>query len=695
MREQEQIIRLDSRKFSNTELVDALRDFFKHKDTSQRPVLDTQIKAVLATYRYLLSEREHEPGAKLSVEETAMALRSLKTDRISTTGGLAEANADLFIVLADLLFQDIRNRQTEWLAAEPQVNKPIEAAGSELKTTGLSDDELAFIRKCTQSYISVLAFRLKNGIHVKDVFMELVKDYPSFATITTFSKVIAWALAYSGNVKELDEFIGWVKNNFPRLPLSTWSGIIEGAIVAENLQTVKDWWPMRPTDVAVSNILGLEITVLQLCIRTGDLKWGQPILNKLVESKLKQDSLRGDQMTMILAWAMAGGKSVDELEQMLDLLCSRLDVLPRTQDWNTLLKMAKVKNDPYYAERLFTLGRQKGIIFDATTYKLEIEWRLSAGDIAGAQISYNRIRAQEFEIEDVSPVINKLILAICTKNPLPYEDIMDLVGELTELNGIFSAELVSTLSKLHLQRGELHDLADLLRTHASSFTLAERQIVRSTFENYILKTDTAGGKWDGYTILRAIFPETTRETRLKIMQELFKVKRHDLAMHVFGHMRSSYLRERRPHAAAYIMLFEGIAFARKPPALDIAHNMLRLDVEVEPDTAIKTSLMLAYTMCDKPGKALAIWDDIMYSREGPSYDTINVALRACQEWHEGLEYTRNIWAQLQKQNVDIPKETADSYIAALAACGEVNEALETVVGLGKISGGRYQVDALT
>ena len=698
--EQETLLATGVRKYSNADLVATLKEFFEYKESAGKSVLDTQINAILATYKYLVAEREHDSQASLTVEETALCLRKLGHISKHTPSGptimATEENIDSFVAMADLLFIDIKNRSSEW----PKIaDNTMGKDGEKVEPiSGLLPEESTFFKKCTQNYLEIVTYRFKDAIHAKDMLQDLAKDYPSLARHAELSRPVVWALAFRGKHDELKSFLHWLEKFDPSGPENVWNSIIEGAVLAEDIESVKDWWTNQPAGFkSNSKFLRrfvMSLTILRLCITSGNLSWGQSILNDLVGMKLVKPGHRSKQMAMILSWAMASGKSVDELERMFDVLCERLELSPRIDEINVVLEIAKFKNDPYYAERLFSLARKKQLRFDTTTYRLEMEWRILAGDIAGAMVSYDRLRSQEFKAEEISPAINQLLLAMCQKDPVPYEQIMDIVGELIASEGVFSAELVAALSKLHLQRGEMHDLADLLHTYATTFMSAERTVIRDAFVRYIFDTEASGGKWDAYTFLKAIFPETSRTIRTDIMQEFFKVRRHDLAMHVFGDMRAAQVQSERPDTTAYASLFEGLAYTRQYEALQIGHNMLRLDSQVEPDTNVRTSLMLAYVLCDKPRQSLAIWDEIAHMQEGPSYKSINVAFRACQEVQNGVQYTKDIWSKLKQQDIEIPKETADSYIAALAAQGQLEEAFKTASDLSTISSRQYAADAL-
>jgi len=165
------------------------------------------------------------------------------------------------------------------------------------------------------------------------------------------------------------------------------------------------------------------------------------------------------------------------------------------------------------------------------------------------------------------------------------------------------------------------------------------------------------------------------------MHEFFARKRSDMATHVFGHMRQSPFPHRRPTTGTYTQCLEGIAKSADNNSLEIVHNMLKLDSEVEPDTRLHNALMMAYSACGQSDRSLGFWDDIVYSREGPTYDSICIALRACQLTPFGERHARDIWGRLQRFEIEVTKEIYEAYVAVLARQGLVTESTEL---LGKM-----------
>jgi hypothetical protein len=667
LQEQEEAWTLGHRSIPTAEVVEALVTYFQSKAASKGVVLDTQVKPILATFKWLKSAEAEEPEAKLSFSFKALALNQLTYNR-----NVVDMNQESFQELADFLYVDLNKRREEWKSSN--------------STAEDTNNDAEFLKVTLLPYLRVIAYRCKNSLKAKDVFLDSVPKHPEICSDISYVGPVLSILARQGLDEEIEAIIKVMKEHNAVFGFSHWKSIIRPlAEEAKDMDRLKKWYDYPYTGDAEKEFDDPVYTwIINACIVTGEIAWGQPIFNKL----LSEGEVGHKKWETILKWAVASGKSVEEIEKMLEILSRRnpnlsLDI----RTFNNLLEVVTLRNDAYMGERFLGLAKKHKLRPNSRTYRLQMDYRIQTGDIEGAKSAYNSLRGQPQEDPDgkISESINKMIVSLCGKSPLPYEKIMDFVNDLTDRKGAFNPETVASLSKVHLERSELHDLIDLLYTHAASFSATERSIIRDVFVNFINDTSDVAQMWDAYVILRNVFPEISRDLRIHIMNRFFAYNRHDMAMHVFGHMRQASLKERRPDAAAYAACFEGLALARDERALEITHNMLRLDSEVEPNTAINNGLMLAYTLRDEPARALEYWEDITYSREGPNYDSICIALRACQRASGGVRVAREIWARLQRLEVEITKELADSYAAALSGKGLVEEASSIIDNLENIT----------
>lgn len=442
-------------------------------------------------------------------------------------------------------------------------------------------------------------------------------------------------------------------------------------------------------------------SVLRLCIEQNELQWGDPIFKSMVENGLKT---LGD-WNIAFQWALVQGKSVDEIERMMNVMVRRsggkeVGLKPDSKTINGLIRTAIIKNDAYLAERCVALGYRWGVTPDALTYLYQLEYRVNVGDLDGAQSAYQQLRQEDFEelknhavVPKLAPVLSKLVCARCAQPRPDFEAIMRLVADMKTQKAVFETETVCALARLHLQRARSEDLIDLINTHVVPHGLKQQAAVRDVLIEFSLHQPQMISRiWDTYNILRQLFPELDVHTRTKFMNEFFERGRSDMACRVFGHMRQQDVGNARPTIDTYVACFEGIGQAEDRESLEMVHNMLKLDHQIDPNTKLYNGLMLAFLGCGEPGRSLQFWADIVDSREGPTYRSIEIALRACRESQSGERSARKIWDRLRKYKIDVSKEICAAYVGALAGQALFDECVKVIQEFEKAPG--YPPDAL-
>ncbi|OJD30561.1 complex i intermediate-associated protein 84 protein [Diplodia corticola] len=456
-------------------------------------------------------------------------------------------------------------------------------------------------------------------------------------------------------------------------------------------------------------------TMFSCCLQHNDMEWGQSLVRSMLETlEVFYSDPTNDRLTRAKAmwdalflWAAGSGKGVDEVDRMINVMVRRTfvderSVQPDVETINKLVGWCMARNEPYFAERYIALGLKWGIHPNADTYYLQVKYRLSGGDIDGARAAYKLLQGEDCSQGENSLAANKLIQAMCASRKYPFNAIMTLVDDLNERKADFEPATVSALSVLHLQHNELHDVIDLLQTHSFHFSAKERLEIADSLVAVVMdrKRASTTRAWDTYIIAHTIFAELPRETRTMMMQEFFDRGRADMACHVFAHMRELEDKASRATADTYVTALTGIAkFAAAPRVssssaaalmmeendddadvdadderksecrslLDAVHNAMKLDLDLEPDTRLRNALMLAYTECGLPARAWGFWEDIVNSREGPSFNSIPIAFRTCERMPvEGERRAKELWARLRKMDIEISKEIQAAYVGALA-----------------------------
>jgi len=439
----------------------------------------------------------------------------------------------------------------------------------------------------------------------------------------------------------------------------------------DDVQETKKWVDeARASGVGLDNLSrkpNSYRTLLEFCLRNQEMEWGVAVLETGAS-----DARSGQRMWSAMLQAAAGtGKSVDEVDRMIEVLVRRGEhgeKGPSTSTLNSLIEFAVSKKDPYTAERYYSLLDKWNAAPNTQTYILQIEYRLQAGDLEGAKATYAKLREEKIANDEDWNVMNKLVCTLAA-SPRPDNDaIMGLVDDLSERHTVFPAETVSVLCYYHLQRDEYFEVVDLLQTFAYQFSTAQRTQLRDLLASFTLDPETDTGRaWDTYMIFHQVFDlETRRDLCNATMTSFFERGRPDLATHIFTRMSRHMRADTRPDVETYVAALEGIAVTSEAEALEVVHNQLKLDTDVEPCTRLYNALMLAYTACNVPWRSLEFWNEIATSDEGPSYNSLYIALQACQRAPFGSRTAQAIWAKLEQTDTEIGRELFASYVGALA-----------------------------
>ncbi|KAL8999793.1 MAG: hypothetical protein Q9169_001466 [Polycauliona sp. 2 TL-2023] len=639
-------------------LIQAFTSFVLHKQENERvAVEDSQIGLLLNTFRYLQHTQIDGGGLGLSVGEMVNAMSFL-----TGTGVRRATETTNTVLLATSLFDEVNCK---------------EDMTSEYHHQGLN------------AFIEVLAAK-KKPLEARTLLEERwAEDLSSIDRRQWINVVLGFA-----KVDEQEQMIRTIEimeGHGVSFDCQAHQYIVEFYASNKNVEMTKKWYEygvehgLKPSQRTLRRVLGV-------CIYNDELEWGEPLLRSLVDGESTNTKDSKAYWKLILQWAAAKGKSVEELDRLLHVMVQKtreqgIDIRPDIGLINSLIAYATFKNDPYTAERYLTLGHRWDLEPDSKTLLLQLEYRISSGDLDGAKAAYDDLKGRELETDADLKFINRLIVALCGQKPTKYDGIMELVDDLNGRKARLNPETVSALALIHLQRGELHDLIDLLNTHVYRFEASKRlsicnDLIQFCFDRSMLTSKV----WDGYNIIRQTFREMDLETRTKMMCEFFERGRSDMATHCFGHIRHLDSPDIKPTIDTYVLVFEGIAKAADPESLALVHNMLKLDATIEPDTRLYNGLMLAFMGCGDPRQALLFWDDICHSREGPTYSSIQIALRACEEAPFGDRQARDIWSRLKRFDIQVTKEIYAGYIGALAGQALFDECIELINNAKKEAG---------
>lgn len=626
------------------QLIEAFNTFFRNKLRKNEPLQEIQAFHAARTLKYLQETNQEQEGFGLTLEDLQVArdaLVKVPRDDLETHNKLART-----------LFEEIKIRK--------------EADASVSSSVGLKD---------LLPYVAVLS-QTGDALEARGLVMDNWKSNPGKRGRCMWTWILK-GFAEEKNDQELVNTVSMMEKI--GIPFSAKMHRIMTTFYTsrDDVEGVKKWYSY-PIAEGGTPLYNTNVQIMRFCIRNNELEWGEEVFRSILDSNPRKTT-----WDVIFQWAAVLGKGADEIDRIMEVMVKRNpndeNLRPDIETINGMIEYANFRNDPYTAERYMALGQKWGMTPNARTYILQMGYRIDVGDLDGVNATYSRLLGENVENDADLPVVNKYIRALCNSRLVNYEQIMRVVADLNERKARLEPETVSALCILHLRREELPEIITLIKDHTYHYSMDQRAQISNTFISFIKdRNNSTELAWDAYTLLIHAFDEINVDTRVGLMEEFFQRKRADMATHVFGNIRQHTHKDDRPTVEAYIKCFSGIAEAADVEALEMVHNMLKLDPAIEPSTRLYNSLMLAYNACSMPDRSLEFWEDITHSLEGPSVNSIRIAFRACENSGQGREKANEIWSRLRSLRVQISRMILVDYIAALAAHGSLDEAYQLI-----------------
>ena len=593
----------------------------------------------------LLKEMEAEKFKELIGDE---ALEwGMECLPVGATG--EEEGGKAFLMLGRLLFEELRER----------------VGGERLNaSTSMPDHELAFWQK----YITVIT-AYGRPEYARDLIA--TSGLPLYATEQLWVTFLQRLGAQGGKMEDADRLPSLIGEEMS-LSDTMHKALSTFYASSGNMEEARIYTTIAPNDdglLDASHITGL----LTACRKHNDLTWGREII-KAITSYPQAMKSQKELWNGMFGFALATGKSVDEISRMMDVMRkTNPELLPETADINGLIVIANERKDPYMAERLVALGERWGCKADEETYLLQMDYRLSVDDVEGARTAFDHVKSFRHdgrEDVDAGSRVNRLIQAMCARQSYAFEQIMDTVDFLGERGATFTAGTVSALSILHLNRDEYNDVADLLSTNIKDFSLADRASVRAAILDLMLDTSTPIPRlWDTYMIFQHVFDDAPRSERQRIMQSFFDRQRADMAIHVFNHMRRNNSPLVNPDTETYITALMGCGSCIDDESLAVVNNVLKLDISITETTRLHNARMISFFQTGDSTKAQAVWEDIVRSDEGPSRNSLVSIFRVCEQSDFGEVRARGVWKLCRRMDVPMDEEVVAAYVGALSGNG--------------------------
>ena len=439
--------------------------------------------------------------------------------------------------------------------------------------------------------------------------------------------------------------------------------------------------------------LATKEAVIKYAISKYKTAWAQRIFESLSKYPIAET------MGISMLWEAAHGKTAFDISEKVK---SWTAGNPEAQASltiscvNDLIALANSMNHPQKAREFATLASEWDLHPDSQTKILQLESCVLANDVSGALRLMRDLPDLSSMASEHLPLMNKLITMLCWSGQQGalFNQVSSLLDPLFENNVRLEGATIAALTHLLLYRHDWEGVSELLRPRLGFYESEDKAKIRNVLTDYILdSSQNIDNSWEVYNLLKIAFPETGVEMRTNIMASFFERGRSDLACLVFGHMRQAEKRERRPKPFTYARCFQGISLTGDAKNLDLVHNMLKLDVEVDVNTQIRNALMLAYASCDMADKSMAIFREILQSEEGPSLRTVAIFFKTCETHHNGVQEAMKMMKKAKELGIGIDRRMYTMYIVALAAHCEFDLATEAVEKMQAETG--YEVSRKT
>ncbi|PLN80258.1 hypothetical protein BDW42DRAFT_171129 [Aspergillus taichungensis] len=415
--------------------------------------------------------------------------------------------------------------------------------------------------------------------------------------------------------------------------------------------------------------LAAKQALIKHSIMRPDQEWARPVFESLRERPIAET------IATLLLWEAASGKGLDAICATVEQWTAENPEVQSsltTSCVNDLIEYANSIGNPQLATEFASLIPRWGLEPDTQTHVLQLDTLVQAGDVPGTMefiVSLGDITSMAVDSANL-PLMNRLLKMLCLsgQEDALFEQVSFILDPLFANNVRLDSETLAALTHMLLYRHDWEGVSELLRPRLGLYDSEERTRVRKALTNYIMDlNEDSKDVWDIYGLLRIAFPEMGVGIRSEIMSSFFNRGRADLAFLVFGHMRQAEEFSRRPKPDTYARCFQGIARTQDDTHLETVHNMLKLDVEVDLNTRILDSLMLAYAACDKPAKSMEIFREILQSDEGPSDKTIAIFFKMCEKHHNGAQEAMKMMKKVKVLEIPMDRRLYMAYVEALAA----------------------------
>ena len=419
--------------------------------------------------------------------------------------------------------------------------------------------------------------------------------------------------------------------------------------------------------------------------------WAMPIFVELGQSQPNKGHWDAVLQAILLL-----GRGLDDVKTMTDHMVTRTGhVTPNMNTINGLLRAALEMRDASLAQDVLSFAADTKLVPNGETSLILLQLRLATEDFTEAQKPFEEATRSEpwngSEPErlygEYREASNQYLVALCQQQRPDFKLLLKVLGVIEEGQVGLHPETVALLCRRFLENDQNFDVMDILSIYSFLYSEQQRQVVQDAFLKFCFDRATSTARvWGAYQVLDQYFQDLSFESRNRLMDAFFERKRPDMAVQVLGRMCQHRNKSYRPTTETYIKCFEGFARCPDPEGLQNIHNLVKTDFSVQPSTRLSTALMLAYTGCGRPIRALDFWREIAQSPEGPSYATLEAVFWALEQRAHGSKEAQEIWDRVARMDLEVPPAVYNAYIGAMANGALEKEVRNLIINMASVVG---------
>jgi len=461
---------------------------------------------------------------------------------------------------------------------------------------------------------------------------------------------------------------------------------------------VKEWF-VKPMPIEGQVRAETYYAVASFARRNGLQEWAKPFFKELMERHPRKTHWH----VVLQAMLLMGEDLSNVRKTLLSMQGPNGPLTADTSTINAMLDVACDTLDAGLADEVLAIANEESIRTDAETYLRLMSLHLAAGSpppiVDAAFEKFQEAGALEPDAPmqswaQYAQLLNRYLLYLTRQRPVDFKAISKILKVMEEEMLHLNPDTAAALCLRFLENEQTYDVLDILSANIFRYSGDQRDLVQQAIMSFTLDPQTSTARaWNAYQIMKEFFQDLSRERREAVLHAFFDRKRPDMATHVISHMRQHSRMDVQPTIDTYVSVFEGFAKNPDRQGTENVHNMLKMDVRIQPDTRLNTALMLAYAACERPLYALDFWNEIKFSAEGPTYGSLAAVFWVLERKSDGAKMARDIWAKIESMDLEVPANVYTNYIGVIAAQGDEKEVRGLVTKMASFTG--VEPDAMT